>query len=138
MPVAFLVVSIPNPTIDRTFQAVYELPPERQRAKHQPQKCYRNPVMVAQAWPPRLHRDNATPADLVRQLGVSRARVTQISGNDFKRGFTAAKERNTPPRRAPRLWAHADVGFIEHEYLSVLAKAGRGKRRWNGDQLGMA
>jgi hypothetical protein len=42
----------------------------------------------------------------------------------------------TPLRRAPRLWAHAGVGFVEHAYL--LAEAGRGDGRWNGSQLEMA
>src|SRR5262245_52984139 len=39
----------------------------------------------------------------------------------------------TPRRRAPRLWAHTGVGFVERTYL--LAKAGRGNGRWNGGQL---
>jgi ParB-like chromosome segregation protein Spo0J len=50
-------------------------------SQYHPAKCYRNPVIVAQDWQQRLD-DGAgfSRADLARQLGVSRARVTQVLG----------------------------------------------------------
>lgn len=70
--------SSPNPTIDRTFRAVFTLPKDRKRTKNKPPKRYRNPVMLAQEWQNMLNGKNATPAELARKLSVSRARVTQI------------------------------------------------------------
>ena len=55
--------------------------------------------------------------------------VGKAEGADFKRHFTGAKGRNTPPRRARRLWAHADVGLGERGDL--LATTGRRNGRWD-------
>ena len=68
--------------------------------------------------------------------GLGAARWEKLRGDDFKRDFTAAKERITTPQHAPRLWTHAGVGFVEHEYL--LAEASRGDGRWDGGQLKVA
>jgi hypothetical protein len=76
---------------------------------------------------------DAEDARVSRFEGLGTARREKLEGNDFKRDFTAAKGRMTPLRRAPRLWAHTGVGFVERKYL--LAKAGRGNGRWNGGQL---
>jgi ParB-like chromosome segregation protein Spo0J len=57
---------------------VFALPQERKRTKNKPPKRYRNPVIMAQEWQSILDRENYTPADLARKLGVSRARVTQV------------------------------------------------------------
>ena len=44
-------------------------------------KQYRNPIALAQEWQGMLRaRDCASRADLARQLGVTRARVTQVLG----------------------------------------------------------
>ncbi|MCL4544998.1 MAG: hypothetical protein M1118_10450, partial [Chloroflexi bacterium] len=44
-------------------------------------KQYRNPIALAQEWQGMLSaRECASQADLARQLGVSRARVTQVLG----------------------------------------------------------
>jgi len=51
------------------------------RASDQPSRQYRNPIVVAQGWQRMLDKGEcASRADLVRQLGVSRARVTQVLG----------------------------------------------------------
>jgi transcriptional regulator with XRE-family HTH domain len=76
--VRFLCVGSPNPIIDRTFRAVFELPKDRKRTRNKPPKCYRNPVVMAHEWQNMVSRENCTPADLARKLGVSRARVAQI------------------------------------------------------------
>jgi hypothetical protein len=68
----------PNPTIDRTFQAVFELPQEQKRTQTKPVRRYRNPVIVAQEWQEILDHENYTPADLARKFKVSRAHVTQV------------------------------------------------------------
>ncbi len=41
-------------------------------------KQYRNPVSVAEEWLKRMEKKNLTQVDLARELGVSRARVTQV------------------------------------------------------------
>ena len=45
-----------------------------------------------------------------KPVGLEAAR--RKSGR-FQTALHRAKGRNTPLRRAPRLWAHADVGFVE-------------------------
>jgi transcriptional regulator with XRE-family HTH domain len=57
---------------------VFELPQVRKLTKSKPPKRHRNPVIVAQEWQEILNRENYTPADLARKLGVSRARVAQV------------------------------------------------------------
>jgi hypothetical protein len=77
-PVAFLCMSSPNPTIERTFQAVFASPQEHGRTQNTPPKCYRNPVILAREWQKRLQHEHDTPAEVARKLRVSRARATQI------------------------------------------------------------
>ncbi len=57
----------------------------------------------------------------------------KAGGGRFQTAFQATKGRNTPPRRARRLWAYAGVGFVERE--EFLATTGRGNGRWHGGQL---
>jgi hypothetical protein len=54
----------------------------------------------------------------------------------FQTGLQGEKRRQTPQRRARRLWTHAGVGVVERAYL--LAEAGRGNGRGNGRQFEMA
>ena len=62
---------------DRTFSCSFELP-RRQAEPDQP-KLYPNPMVLAQAWHDRVQTGKAkSRADLARQLGVSRAHVTQV------------------------------------------------------------
>src|SRR5262249_29224059 len=68
-----------------------------------------------------------------RERGPRSGLSGKAEGGDFKRHFTAAKGRMTPPRRAPHLWAYAGVGVVDHKDL--LAEAGRGNGRWDGGQL---
>jgi hypothetical protein len=50
-------------------------------SQYHPATCYRNPVIVAQDWQQWLDDETGrSRADLARQLGVSRARVTQVLG----------------------------------------------------------
>ena len=74
----FEQLSSPNPTIDRTFQAVFAFPQEQRRTQNTPPKCYRNPVILAQEWQNRLKHEHDAPTELARKLRVSRARVTQV------------------------------------------------------------
>ena len=41
-------------------------------------KQYRNPILLAQEWQRLVTELGASRADLARQLGVSRARITQV------------------------------------------------------------
>jgi hypothetical protein len=69
----------PNPTIDRTFRVAFDFPQEQKRTKGKSLKRYRNPVTVAREWRELLENGPcASPADLTRSLGVSRARVIQV------------------------------------------------------------
>lgn len=62
---------------DRTFSCSFELP--SRQAEPDPRKPYPNPMVLAQAWQRRLDIGAAeSRADLARQLGVSRAHVTQV------------------------------------------------------------
>ena len=62
---------------DRTFACSFQLP-ERQ-AEPKPPKLYPNPMALAQAWNDQIQSGKAkSRADLARQLGVSRAHVTQV------------------------------------------------------------
>jgi hypothetical protein len=63
--------------------------------------------------------------------GPRDGRFRKAGGADFKRHFTGVKGRNTPSRRARRLWAHADVGRGEREELLATTgrRNGRGDRR---------
>ena len=72
------------------------------------------------------HFCSATPA---ARLRWRRGSLVALAAPPARRG-------GKQPRRAPRLWAHTGVGFVEHEYL--LATTGRGNGRWNGRQLEMA
>ena len=78
-PTAFQKDGSPNPTIDRTFRAEFAFTKEQKRTKDKPRRRYRNPVTVAREWQEMLeHGPYASPADLARTLGVSRARVLQV------------------------------------------------------------
>ena len=66
--------------------------------------------------------------------GLAPARLGRLGGK-ISNGFSGAKGRHTPPRRARRLWAHTGAGLVEREYL--LATTGRGNGRWDGRQLEM-
>ena len=62
---------------DRTFSCSFELP--RRGVKPDPPKLYPNPLVLAQAWQNQLDNGEVkSRADLARQLGVSRAHVTQV------------------------------------------------------------
>jgi hypothetical protein len=69
-------------TLDRTFRVVFRLPDTScsKRQKHQKgQKRRRNPVVLAKEWKEALDRgEYDSQADLARNNGISRARVTQI------------------------------------------------------------
>jgi hypothetical protein len=68
----------PHGIKDRTFSARFELPWADRKPKAQP-SYYTNPLALAQDWHQRLETGQAaTRADLARQLGVSRAHVTQV------------------------------------------------------------
>lgn len=43
-----------------------------------PVRLYRNPVYLAEEWRNRMQNKGFSKADLARELGVSRARVTQV------------------------------------------------------------
>jgi len=75
---AFEGVGSPNSTIERTFRAEFLFPPKKKQAKAESGRSYRNPIIMAQEWQERLHREGCTPAYLARTLGISRARVTQV------------------------------------------------------------
>jgi hypothetical protein len=63
---------------DRTFSCTFKLPQPVEKARSQP-KRYRNPLFVAQEWQHLLDSGVvASRVDLARQLGVSRAYVTQV------------------------------------------------------------
>ena len=71
----------PNPTIDRTFRAVFEFvdPARRSMAGKRTPRVHRNPVCLAREWQKMLDDGVCkSKAELSRELGVSRARVTQI------------------------------------------------------------
>jgi len=72
----------PDKSIGRTFRVVFDLPPARRgekAAKRKPSRTYRNPVFLAREWKKMLESgEYASQADLARDLGVSRVRVTQI------------------------------------------------------------
>jgi hypothetical protein len=74
-------VNSPKPSIDRTFQAVFPLSgiaPKRHLIKIGGRQ-YRNPVYLAKEWQNDLDKGKyRSRADLAHNLGVSRARVTQI------------------------------------------------------------
>lgn len=71
----------PHLSIDRTFRSVFEMPcSKRQQALTgvAKRRC-RNPIILAQEWQEALGKGKyASPADLSRHIGVSRARVSQI------------------------------------------------------------
>ena len=75
-------VNSPDKSIGRTFRVVFDLPPARRgekAAKRKPSRTYRNPVFLAREWKKMLESgEYASQADLARDLGVSRVRVTQI------------------------------------------------------------
>jgi len=55
------------------------LPPPESVVRNQPAKQYRNPTALAREWQETLTEGKcASRADLARELGVSRARVTQV------------------------------------------------------------
>ena len=65
----------------RTFSADFGLTflTDRHEKPSKPKKLYRNPMALAQEWQQLLESGTAASrADLARQLGVSRAHVTQI------------------------------------------------------------
>ena len=70
----------PNVTIGRTFTMVFMLPEmtRPKSLKEKPLKLYRNPVFVAEEWHKRMEEQGLTRAELARELGVSRARVSQM------------------------------------------------------------
>ena len=68
-------------SIDRTFRSVFNLPQSKRQlaltkvAKH----LHRNPIILAQEWQGILAAGKyASPAEMARRIGVSRARVTQV------------------------------------------------------------
>ena len=67
-------------TIGRTFSMVFMLPEitRPKPRKDKPLKLYRNPVFVAKEWQKRMEEQGLTRAELARELGVSRARVSQM------------------------------------------------------------
>ena len=56
-------------------------------------------------------------------MGLGTTGLKTLRRGRFQTGLQGAKGRKTPQRRAPRLWPHAGVGGVEHEWL--LAEAGR-------------
>ena len=76
----FIWLGSPNLSIDRTFRVIFEMPrPKRQQAIMRACKQHRNPIILAQEWQEALAKgEYASPADLARYIGVSRARVTQM------------------------------------------------------------
>ena len=73
-----MILGSPKLSIDRTFAAVFKLSEEA--VKLPPlSKLYRNPVALAQEWQRRISSSEVqSRAHLARQLGVSRAHVTQV------------------------------------------------------------
>ena len=71
----------PNGSIHRTFRAVFEMP-ITQYNHNLIKLCkrrYRNPIYLAREWRRALDDgEYESPADLARNLKVSRARVTQV------------------------------------------------------------
>lgn len=61
---------------------VFELPSAKKKSKTlkpKPLRRYRNPIVLAKEWQETLGKgDCSCPADLARNLKVSRARVTQV------------------------------------------------------------
>jgi len=72
--------SSPNHPVGRTFHVVYYLPEPTRKAKEtdKPKKLYRNPVFVAEEWQKRMEEQGLTRAELARELGISKARVSQM------------------------------------------------------------
>jgi hypothetical protein len=61
---------------------VFDFPELKQKCEAiqaKPSKVHRNPVILAQEWQNALgNGDYSSPADIARQLSISRARVTQV------------------------------------------------------------
>ncbi len=76
----FVSFSSPNVTIDRTFRVVYIMPEitRLRRSDGRQKKLFRNPVFRAEEFQKRMQEQSLSRADLARELGVSRARVTQV------------------------------------------------------------
>jgi hypothetical protein len=72
----------PSKVKARTFRATFRYPiaDKGQRSKkRKPPRFYRNPLPLAQAWQKALERgDYSSAVDLAHNLGVSRARVSQL------------------------------------------------------------
>ncbi|MCD4652905.1 helix-turn-helix domain-containing protein [bacterium] len=54
------------------------MPARKPSPADKPKKLYRNPVFVAEEWQKRMKKLGLTRAELARELGVSKARVSQM------------------------------------------------------------
>ncbi len=74
----------PGKSIDRTFRAVFELPPPRRgnkAAKRKPSRTYRNPVLLAREWAEAMEAGNLrSQRAFARAIGLSHTRVSQLMG----------------------------------------------------------
>jgi hypothetical protein len=79
--IALRNIGSPKLSIHRTFRSVFEMACQKKHLAltKLARRRYRNPVILAQEWQQALAKgEYASPADLARHIGVSRARVTQI------------------------------------------------------------
>ena len=69
----------PDWSIDRTFTITLKLIDSKNKYKIFPKKIYRNPIIVTQEMQKLLDEEiYSSKAELARNLGISRARVTQM------------------------------------------------------------
>jgi hypothetical protein len=68
-----------NNPVGKTFTMTFLLPDRKKKNIVRPAKpTQRNPILQARQWQNMIHENNLRPADLAKELGISRARVTQV------------------------------------------------------------
>ena len=74
------ILCSPNLPVGRTFTASFNIPEITRKVvlSPKPVRLYRNPVYLAEEWQKRMQIKGFTQAELARDLGVTRARVSQV------------------------------------------------------------